>query len=385
MREKNMIKELLVKKLRGESIFRQGSALTLAVVLGISAFAAGKTYAALGVEVDMECSIQINVPETGFSELHELEIPVNLYKVADIAVSGKYTVTADFEDKGLDALENVSDTTSADVWKQLAEAAKKAVDDGLEAGTPIEAVGTTDVEEAPTAIIVNGTVTIGTTKEDKLPVGLYLVDAQSVESAIYRYSFQPYLISLPNNNYYKAAEGTDGDDTWIYNLVNNAQGNNAVGLKPDKEDLYGSLVIEKTVDVFNGTYDSATFVFQVEAVKADPDAAEGSEPAKVFSDVFAMNFTGPGAQTLTVGPIPAGAQVTVKEVYSGSGYSVKEETEDTQDTVIIADEVLAKDPESTVATVSFTNTHDGRHNGGNGIVNTFSYDDGEWTYEAQRR
>lgn len=362
--------------------FGLGSALVLAVMLGISAFAVPRTYAAMGVDIDKECSLQINVPETGFSELQELEIPVNLYKVADIAVSGKYTLSADFEDKGLDALENVSDSTSADEWKLLAEAAKKAVDDSLKAGTPIDAVGTADVQETPTAEIVNGTVTIGTTEEDKLPVGLYLVDAQAVESAIYRYSFQPYLISLPNNNYYKAAEDTDGDDTWIYDLVNNARGNNAVGLKPAKADLYGSLVIEKIVDVFNGTYDSATFVFQVEAVKADPDAAEGSAPAKVFSDVFAMNFTGPGTQTLTVGPIPAGALVTVKEVYTGAGYCT---TDDTKETVIVADEVLAADPESMIATVTFINTHDGRHNGGNGIVNTFSYDDGEWTYEAQRR
>lgn len=361
---------------------RQGSAFVLAVMLGISAFTAGRAYAALGVDVDRECTLQINVPETGFSELQDLEIPVNLYKVADIAVSGKYTLTADFENKGLDALDNVSDSTSADEWKQLAEAAKKAVEDGLEAGTPIAALGTEDVEETPTAKIEEGTVTIGTAKEDKLSVGLYLVDAQTVESAIYRYSFQPYLISLPNNNYYKAVDGAEGDDTWIYDLVNNDRGNNAVGLKPAKEDLYGNLVIEKNVDVFNGTYDSATFVFQVEAVKTDTDAAEGSVPAKVFSDVFAMNFTGPGTQTLTVGPIPAGARVTVKEVYSGAGYSTPE---DIKETVIIAEEVLAADPESMIATVTFTNTHDGRHNGGNGIVNTFSYDDGEWTYEAKRR
>jgi len=361
---------------------RQGSAFVLALVLGISAFAAGRVYAANGVEVDRKCSLQINVPETGFSELQGLEIPVNLYKVADITVSGKYTLTADFEDNGLDALENVSDSTSADEWKHMAEAAKKAVEDGLEAGTPITAVGTADVEETPTAKIVNGTVTIGTTEEDKLPVGLYLVDAQTVESAIYRYSFQPYLISLPNNNYYESADEAEGDDTWIYDLVNNAFGNNAVGLKPAKEDLYGNLVIEKKVDIFNGTYDSATFVFQVEAVKADPDAAAGTASEKVFSDVFAMNFTGPGTQALTVGPIPAGARVTVKEVYSGAGYST---TEDTKETVIVADEVLTEDSESVMAAVSFTNTHDGRHNGGNGIVNTFSYDNGEWTYEAQRR
>lgn len=362
--------------------FGRGSAFVLAVVLGISVFAVGKTYAALGVEVDRECTLQINVPETGFSELQGMEIPVNLYKVADITVSGKYTLTVDFENKGLDALDNVSDSTNADEWKQLAEAAKKAVEDSLEAGTPIVAVGTEAVEKDSTAKIKEGTVTIGTSNEDKLSVGLYLVDAQTVESAIYRYSFQPYLISLPNNNYYKAVDGAESDDTWIYDLVNNDRGNNAVGLKPAKEDLYGNLVIEKAVDVFNGTYDSATFVFQVEAVKADPDATQGSTPVKVFSDVFAMNFTDPGTQTLTVGPIPAGARVTVKEVYSGAGYSTPE---DIKETVIVAEEVLAADPESMIATVTFTNTHDGRHNGGNGIVNTFSYDDGEWTYEAKRR
>ena len=70
---------------------RQGSAFVLAVVLGISAFAAGRVYAALGVEVDRECSLQINVPETGFSELQDMEIPVNLYKVADISLRKIYS------------------------------------------------------------------------------------------------------------------------------------------------------------------------------------------------------------------------------------------------------------------------------------------------------
>ena len=356
--------------------FKQGSALLLAVVLSVSAFAVSKTYAALGVDLDRECSLQINVPEVGFGELQELEIPVNLYKVADITVNGKYVLTSAFEEKGLDALESVSHSTSADEWQQLAEAARKAVDDGLEAGTPIAAVGTEDVNEVPTAMIVEGTVTIGGGEDSKLPVGLYMVHAQEVESAIYKYSFQPYLISLPGNNYYN--EAGDSDDAWIYDLVNE----NAVGLKPAKTDLYGNLVIRKELEVFNGTYDSATFVFKVEATKLDPDAPEGTEPVKVFSDVFAMNFTGPGTQEITVGPMPAGSIVTVTEVYTGASYGTDE---DTKETVIVAEEVLAKDPESMIATVSFTNTHNDRPNGGNGIVNTFSYDNGVWTYEAQRR
>ena len=45
--------------------FKQGSALLLAVVLSVSAFAVSKTYAALSVDLDRECSLQINVPEEG--------------------------------------------------------------------------------------------------------------------------------------------------------------------------------------------------------------------------------------------------------------------------------------------------------------------------------
>ena len=339
---------------------RQGSAILLAAVLGLSAFAITETYAALGVDINAKCSLQIDVPDTGFSELTELDIPVNLYKVADIAVTGKYTVTEAFAE---DVVLNVSSETKADEWKTYAAAAKKVVDDSAKAGTP--------VAKAAAATINNGTVTIGATEEEKLPVGLYLVDAQETLSATYRYSFQPYLISLPNNYYYNTIPG---DDTWVYDLT----GTKAVSLKPEKADLYGDLVIEKTVDVFNGTYENATFVFQVEAAKADPDAPEGTVSEKVFSDVFAINFTAPGTKSLTVGKIPAGAEVIVTEVYTGASYTVDAATEET---VIVADEYLAQD-KSNQAKVDFTNTHDGRPNGGNGIVNSFSYDNGAWTNQA---
>ena len=347
--------------------FRKKSALLLAAVLSISAFAITDAYAAVGVDVEEECSLQIDVPASGFSELPGLDIPVNIYKVADIAVTGKYPGQEAFAGKrveltdedgnviatvDMDDLGTVSSETTAEEWLNLAAAAKKVIDES-------------SVSTAATATISGGTATVS-----GLEVGLYLIDAQSKESQIYRYHFQPYLISLPNNYYYSS-----GDDTWIYDLT----GTNAVGLKPEKEDLLGYLQIDKTVDVFNGTYDKATFVFQVEAVKADPDAPEGTEAQKVFSDVFAMEFTGPGSKSLIVGPIPAGADVTVTEVYTGASYST---TQDTQTTVIIADEVLADNPELSMATVGFTNTHDDRPNGGNGIVNTFSYDNGQWTYQA---
>jgi len=373
---------------------RQGSALLLAAVLGITALGVSKTYAALGVATDTRCSVQINVPSSGFSELDDLDIPVDLYKVADIAVSGAYTVTDAFKDAAItlkDAedndytveLKDLNELTAdqskmAGVWEDFAAAAKKALDDGA-------APGGTAIAKAAAAEIKDGTVTIGATEEEKLPVGLYLVYAQSAESDIYRYSFTPYLISLPNNYYYDEDGNPTDDDTWVYDLT----GENAIGLKPLKEDLEGELIINKTVDVFNGTYDKATFVFQVEAYKKDPDnrehQAEGAKGDKVFSNVYALEFTGPGTQSVTVGKIKAGADVTVTEVYSGASYSTQQAVDTA---VIIADAVLAR-PDNTLekANVSFTNTHDGRPNGGSGIVNEFTYypeegSKGTWHYEA---
>ena len=61
----------------------------------------------------------------------------------------------------------------------------------------------------------------------------------------------------------------------------------------------------------------------------------------------------------------------VTEVYSGSNYEIS--TDATLTTAIVADEAVE---------VSFTNTHDGGQNGGTGLVNTFTYNDGEWTHSA---
>jgi len=334
--------------------FRQGSAILLAAVLAFSGFAITKSYAAGLVDLEQTCSIQINVPEEGFSELKSLEIPVNLYKVADIDVTGNYTTVDAFADVDLSGL---SSETTAEEWAAIAAAAKAEVDD----------------EEAPITADHDTVIAEGTAAVTEIPVGLYLVDAQEVHSAIYKYTFTPYMISLPNNYYYTDEQT---DDSWVYELT----GDKAVGLKPAKEDLFGNLKINKTLDVFNGTYTSATFVFQVEGTKVDPDAPEGTEPAVVISDVFALEFTGPDTKSLVVGPIPAGAEVVVTEIYSGASYKLTTDAEQT--TTIISDEMLAEDPELGMAEVSFGNTHDDRPNGGNGIVNSFSYDGGQWTYEA---
>ena len=69
--------------------------------------------------------------------------------------------------------------------------------------------------------------------EADLATGLYLVDTPEVVTTNYTYTFTPYLVSLPTNNYY-----SNGNDNWIYDLT----ATNAIGLKPEEHARYGDLI-----------------------------------------------------------------------------------------------------------------------------------------------
>lgn len=321
---------------------KQGGAMALAAALMFSAFALPDAYAALGVETDKECSVEVIAAHDQFSELQNLPITVKLYRVADIAVTGAYTATEAFVEVNFSDID--SDTVAA-VWEKKAKLAKEIVDAG-EVAADAEAVS----KEGKAAFTA-------------LETGMYLVDAQPVDSDYNTYEFTPYLVSLPNNYYY----GT-GDDTWVYDLT--VKDGNAIGLKPEKSDRYGDLIINKTLDVYNATNGGANFVFQVEATKTDVDAPE-EEGKVVYSNVVALTFDGPGTNSVKIEKIPAGADVVVTEVYSGSNYELT--TNGEVKIIIIAEDEVE---------VDFANTHNGGQNGGTGLVNTFTYNDGEWTHSA---
>ena len=319
---------------------KQGGAMALAAALMFSAFALPDAYAAPGVETDKECSVEVIAAHDQFSELQNLPITVKLYRVADIAVTGAYTATEAFAEADFSDID--SDTVAA-VWEEKAVLAKEIVD-------------TTEAEADAEAECAEGKATF-----EGLPTGMYLVDAQPVDSDYNTYEFTPYLVSLPNNYYYSSE---DGDDTWVYDLT----GENAIGLKPEKSDRYGDLIINKTLDVYNATNEGAYFVFQVEATKTDVDT---EEVRVVYSNVVAMTFDGTATHSVKIEKIPAGADVVVTEIYSGANYELT--TEESATTIIIAEDAVE---------VDFVNTHDGGQNGGTGLVNTFAYNEGEWTHNA---
>lgn len=335
----------------------------------------GPAYGAPGIETDKECSVTFDLsvnyekPEGAggdsgeyagtaqpFDELRTSVIPVRLYKIADVDISGRYVepqagagAAADTVLYGLlkDRLGGVSSETKAAEWLSMAEDAMAEADRQEEAGTPLSTAAKTRLNDS--------NLTDGGAKISGLSTGLYLVAVEDVWTSEYIYRFTPYLLSLPGNAY----SGAGTSDAWLYDVT--------VGLKASRENRYGDLEIIKTLDSYNATLGGATFVFQVES-----EAKDGIR----YSDVVSIVFDQAGTKSVKLlEKIPAGARVTVTEVYSGASYEVITEAEQTA--TITAHDPDNPDNPDNLATVRFENDYDDRLNGGTSVVNHFAYSEPE--------
>lgn len=315
---------------------KKGSAWLLALTFMLSGLICSTVQAAAGIETDRVCSVSFVLDgdiEEEFIELKSLPVSVKLYRVAEVDASGRYTALKGYEELGLDKIS--SETTAAD-WEVMG---KKASETAKE------------LQAEPDA---ENTLENGAGRIEGLAVGMYLVEADAIRSQEYEYKFTPYLLSLPNN-YYSAG----GSDEWVYDVT--------AGLKPGKEALLGSLVIDKTLSSYNSTLGPATFVFKVEAEK---------DHEILYSNVVSLVFDGTGTKSLTIDKLPAGAQVTVTEVYSGASYKL---TTEPSHTVTI----LTEGAEGSPVHVSFGNAYNGQLNGGASVVNRFTNEEGVWDWQPQ--
>lgn len=303
--------------------------LTLLCIVSVVGAGAQTAFARTRIDTGRSCSLRIRTGND-WDELQTADIPVRLYKVADVSEDGVYTANDTFS--GVD-LASVSAETSAADWEALSAAAAKIAD-----------------EEKPD-VAAEFTITDGEGVSDTLPVGLYLVYAQAVETAQYAYTFTPYLISLPDNTY-----RTDGNDAWIYENVD-------VSLKPEQKPRYGSLSVTKRLETCNQSLGKAFFVFEIEAVK---------NGETVYSNVLSLSFSEAGEKSVTVDGLPAGAQVKVTEVYSGASYVLT--SDESVDVEIVADET---------AEAFFSNTYDEKLTYGTGVVNHFDYDGNGYSWEQK--
>lgn len=281
-------------------------------------------------------------------------IQVNLYRIAEVDEGGRYKLLADYAaSEGLSGLEAADADTTAQQWAGwAASAAQRAVgtvgEDGIlepPAGGQLQPDGSAEIalQDGKAAGAV-----------ENLSVGLYLVDVEPVVTDGCRYSFIPYLISLPNRSYRaQDAEGQEADE-WIYG---NEEGKRIyVGLKPEREDRYGDLILEKRIRDYSETFRGASFVFEIKAVRDD---------RVVYNDVVSLDFDSYGTESVRIEKLPVGAEVTVTEVYSGANY-VPADGNNVKSAVIAAGEETVK--------VSFENEYKGTNNGGNAsVVNHFVY------------
>ena len=321
---------------------KQGTTFLLALALAFPLLALPGARAANAIETDRKCSVSFSVSGEG-NELTatDTDIKVNLYKVADVDVSGNYTATKDFTGLNVSSVSADDKDAAASEWADRAKEAQKMLKESVE----------------PTATV---TLAKGIGSKDGLATGLYLVDTPEVVTTNYTYTFTPYLVSLPTNNYY-----SNGNDTWIYDLTDT----NAIGLKPEEHARYGDLKINKTLANHNATTGKkATFVFQIDITPLKSDKTE--------TRIESLDFEAAGNSSVTITKIPAGAKVTVKEVYSGASYKLTSAND--QKTTIVATD---RGSTNTPASVSFTNDIDDNMNGGYGVKNNFKLDEnGQYQY-----
>lgn len=80
---------------------RTAGALTLAAITVLSAAGLSSVYGALGVDTEQKCSLTFTLDGTEFAELNEVEIPVDVYQIADITEEAQYTAHTGYEGLGL--------------------------------------------------------------------------------------------------------------------------------------------------------------------------------------------------------------------------------------------------------------------------------------------
>ena len=319
---------------------KQGTTFLLALALAFPLLTLPGARAANAIDTDRKCSVAFNVSgEDNELTANGTNITVNLYKVADVDVSGNYTATEDFKKLDVSSV-SADNTAAANTWAARAKEAQKLLKDSVN----------------PTATV---TLAAGTGSLADLATGLYLVDTPEVVTTNYTYTFTPYLVSLPTNNYY-----SNGNDTWIYDLTDS----NAIGLKPEEHARYGDLKINKTLAHHNATTGKkATFVFKIEITPLK---------GKTETRIESLDFEAAGDSSVTITKIPAGATVTVKEEYSGASYKLTS-ANDQNATIAATDRGAKVDP----ASVSFTNDIDDNMNGGYGVKNNFKLDEnGQYQY-----
>ena len=331
---------------------------------------------ATSVDIEMACQLKIfsedpeKPEEDKYGEdLASAEVVVDLYYIADtIKTPGYDTYVYQLADQYQEL--KIPMAPTAKDWQVLTQQAAEIALDDTKADTPAKSQVATGSEVSLKAglylVIARGADLISTADYKVEITQENLEDGESVtrlatiaNSAQYQYTFVPQLVSLPT----KTAEEDEAINTanpgeWSYDLT--------IYLKPEQSARFGALEIVKTLSEYEseeGIESPVTCVFEVTGI------LNGEE---VYSEVESITFTKAGQERVVLNQIPALAEVTVREVYSGAGYELTVPGDRTA--TIAANEIVS---------VDFENVYNGQRRGGHGIKNQFVQDEnGVWHWHS---
>ena len=268
------------------------------------------------------------------------EFTGRLYRIASVNESYYYTPAPGFEALAGEDVRNFKDK-KADELRTLAQTAASLA---------------ADAEPAKTL-----TFRSGSAGASDLETGLYLMVIYTFTTAdrIWNVSCEPTLLPVPvvNGEVNGSWDGSDNYDV-------------AAALKMTAEKALTKIKITKQLTDYSALQGPASFVFKVEAVNA------GRE--NVFSNVYAMTFTGAAAQELVIENIPVDSTVTVTEVYSGASY-----TTDGSGEIQLTARPMVKNSDGSETLpaeneAAFVNRYNRRRTYGTAVTNAFSYAGGQW-------
>ena len=313
------------------------------------------TPAVRALNVDQKGSITLALPkveagdedgQTKHDAIAATEFTGKLYRVAEVNADYSYRPTTGFEALADENVQSFKDLDAAQI-ETLTESAAALVNENAAAAAEI-------------------TFTNGVATAENLDTGLYLLvmDENPFQTAdgVWAVTTKPALIPVPvvTGNVNGAWDGSDTYDV-------------KATLKYSAEKALTKIKITKQLNDYSALQGPASFVFRVDAVNA--------AGVNVFSNVYAMTFTGADTQELIVDNIPVGAAVTVTEVYSGTSY-----TPDGSGTVLLPatqPTVKNEDGSETIPddnTAAFVNSYNHRRNYGTTVTNTFSYVENQWQW-----
>ena len=270
------------------------------------------------------------------------EFTGQLYRIASVNENYRYTPTPGFEALADADVQDFKDK-KADELRTLAE-------------TAAALTGNAKPEEVK--------FRKGTAEVENLETGLYLLLVNQGETfttadGVWNVTFEPTLVPVP---VVKGEVGGTWDGSDNYDVE--------VALKPTIEKALTKIRITKQLTDYSALQGPASFVFRVEAVNAKNE--------NVFSNVYAMTFTGAASQELVIENIPVDSTVTVMEVYSGASY-----TPDGSGEVWLTAQPMVKNDDGSETLPAgneavFVNNYNRRRTYGTAVTNAFSYADGQW-------